>query len=116
MLCKTLAMFVRLSGPGADPELVDPLNCQQFHVEYGVVGARPTEVASALGTWAAGATDAHVWVRVEAVRVAASAVSLPDSWDGEFSGMLGYARSKGWLNAQGDAIAAHVEASGDISR
>ena len=33
-------------------------------------------------------------------------------WDQDFTGMLGYARSKGWLNEQGDAIAAHVATPG----
>ncbi|MFN0027993.1 MAG: hypothetical protein ACKV2O_12570 [Acidimicrobiales bacterium] len=100
-------MIVRLSGPAAVPELVEPENCTQFHVEYGVAGAGPHEVARELGRWADGATDDHVWIPVSVVRAAAEG-RVGEDWDAAFSGMLGYAKSKGWLNEQGDAIAAHV--------
>lgn len=111
VLCETAAMFVRISGPGATPELVEPDDCKKFHVASGLSGASNPEVAAALGGWADGATDDHVWIRVDAVR-AAAAGRVPQGWDGEFDGMLAYARSKGWMNEAGDAIAAHVEPAG----
>lgn len=104
-------MFVRLSGPGGQAELVEPEDCKRFHVEYGVAGATPAQVADALGGFAAGATADHVWIRVDAVRAAASG-RVGAGWDGEFDAMMGYARSKGWVNEAGDAIAAHVETAG----
>jgi hypothetical protein len=101
-------MFVRLSGPGAQAELVEPADCKRFHVEYGVAGAAPADVAAALGDWADGAADGHVWIRVDAVRRAAAG-RVDAGWETEFGGMLAFARSKGWLDDAGDAIAAHVE-------
>ena len=101
-------MFVRLSGPGNGAELVDPADCKRFHVEYGVAGTAPGDVAAALGDWADGATDDHVWIRVAAVRAAAAGRVGP-GWEADFDGMVAFARTKGWLNATGDAIAAHVE-------
>lgn len=104
-------MFVRISAPGATPELVEPEDCKKFHVASGLAGATNAEVAAALGGWADGATDDHVWIRVDAVRAAAEG-RVPAGWAGEFEGMLAYARSKGWTNEAGNAIAAHVEATG----
>ncbi|MEZ5232213.1 MAG: hypothetical protein R2755_15090 [Acidimicrobiales bacterium] len=104
-------MFVRISAAGATPELVEPEDCKKFHVASGLVGAGNTEVASALGDWAAGATDDHVWIRVDAVQ-AAAAGRVPEGWAADFDAMVGYAGSKGWLNEAGDAIAAHVEPLG----
>ncbi len=104
-------MFVQVGGASGQVELVEPEDCKRFHVLCGVDGSAPAAVAEALGTWAAGATEDHVWIRVEAVRAAAAGRVGP-GWAEEFDGMLGYARSKGWLNEAGDAIAAHVEFTG----
>ena len=104
-------MFVRLSGPGGQAELVEPSDCKRFHVEYGVAGADPADVAAALGAWADGAVDGHVWIRVEAVRSAAVG-RVGSDWEADFDGMLAFARTKGWLNDAGDAIAAHVAPPG----
>jgi hypothetical protein len=101
-------MFVRLAGPQATPELIDPEDCQKFHVAYGAAATSTAAVAEALGPWAAGAEAEHVWVRIDAVRQAAAGRVGAD-WPEQFDAMVGYARSKGWLNEAGDAIAAHVE-------
>ncbi len=111
LLWETAAMFVRISGPDAQPELVEAADCKRFHVEYGSAPASAAEVAAALGSWADGATDAatddHVWIRIDAVRTAAAPV-VEAGWAADFDGMLSFAASKGWLNEAGDAIAAHI--------
>lgn len=99
-------MFVRV-GAGA-PELVEPEDCARFHVE-AAAGTTSADAAAALGGWADGATDEHVWIRVDAVRAAAAGRVGP-GWEDDFTAMLRYAASKGWLNETGDAVAAHVEA------
>ena len=104
-------MFVQVGGASGQVELIEPEDCKRFHVVAVGSGASPAAVAEALGVWAAGATDDHVWIRVEAVRAAAAGRVGP-GWAEEFDGMIGYARSKGWLNEAGDAIAAHVESGG----
>jgi hypothetical protein len=102
-------MFVRVAGPQAAPELVEPEDCKKFHVAYGGDAASPPAVvAEALGPWAAGADADHVWVRIDALRNAASG-RVGSDWPEQFDAMVGYARTKGWLNDSGDAIAAHVE-------
>jgi len=110
-LCQTAAMFVRSTGPAGAAELVEPEDCKRFHVAHGVNGASPAEVAAALGDFADGATVDHVWIRVDAVR-AAAAGRVGAGWEDDFAAMLGFARSKGWLNEAGTAIAAHVEFTG----
>lgn len=101
-------MFVRVTAPGV-VELVEPEDCRRFHVESTV--ASPPEVAAALGDWADGASDEHVWIRVDAVRRAAEGAVGP-GWAKDFDAMLVFAGTKGWLNGDGDAIAAHVQAPG----
>ena len=57
----------------------------------------------------------HVWLDIAAFKAAAVA-TLPadeqaelDNWADGFDGMIAYATSKGWTNADGTAVRAHVE-------
>ncbi|MPY94497.1 MAG: hypothetical protein GEV08_15995 [Acidimicrobiia bacterium] len=100
-------MFVRLAAAAGGPTLEEPADCTRFHVEAptgdtGEVGARLGDAGTATG-----APDGHVWVDVGWVR-AQAAGRVPDSWAGDFDGMLGYATKKGWLDPAGRAIQAHV--------
>ena len=54
-----------------------------------------------------GAAGEHAWIDAEALRTAASALATAADWNAGFDRMLDYARSKGWLGADG-AIRAHV--------
>ncbi len=103
-------MYVHVKGPNGEVDLVEPEDCKRFHVLCAVPETALAAVADALGPWAVGATADHVWIRVDAVQ-AAAADRVAAGWSDEFAAMLGYARSKGWLNDAGDAIAAHVEFS-----
>jgi hypothetical protein len=54
---------------------------------------------------------AHVWLTIDSLRTAArEAASIPD-WDDRFDAMIAYARSKGWLDACGERVTAHVQRS-----
>jgi hypothetical protein len=52
--------------------------------------------------------DEHAWVSVEALRRLAGEAATPQ-WEESFDGMLGYARSKGWVDDEAGAVRAHVE-------
>src|SRR5215467_3216920 len=52
--------------------------------------------------------DEHAWVSVDALRELAGAAATPE-WEASLEGMLGYARSKGWVDDELDAVRAHVE-------
>jgi len=83
----------------AGPTLESPEDCKRFHVEVRGAG----DLGGA-GAWADDGEHALIdvdWVRQQA------AGRVPDGWDADFEGMLGYARSKGWI--EGSAIRAHLE-------
>ena len=52
--------------------------------------------------------DEHAWIRIDAVRELAGTAATA-AWEESCQGMLGYARSKGWVDDELDAIRAHVE-------
>src|SRR5690606_34208926 len=106
-LCQDPAMYVRVSE-AAGPTLEDPEDLTRFHVE--APSAEPAWLAGALAGAGRvdGAPEGHVWVDTAWLRSQAAALDLPAGWPEGFEGMLGYARSKGWLDAEGAAIQAHV--------
>lgn len=78
-----------------------------------VVADAGTDLAAGLG--ALGTVDAggeHVWLDIDALRSAAAA-TLPEEtraeWAEGYDGMIAYATSKGWTDATGRAVRAHVE-------
>lgn len=53
----------------------------------------------------------HVSLAVASLRAAARPrASIPD-WDDRFDAMIDFARSKGWLDASGEHVAAHIDRS-----
>jgi hypothetical protein len=99
---------VDLTATPPDVRLDEPDDCRRFHV-----AARgesdPARLRSALADQESGSLDRDdVWVEVDAVRrLAAGRVGA--SWESDFTAMLEFARDKGWLDASGKAIRAHVE-------
>jgi hypothetical protein len=98
-------VIVRIDS--TDVRLDEPDDCTRFHVQVGEgvddVGARLS--AASAGTMA---DDDHAWVHVAAVRRLATG-HVAEDWSTRFDAMLAYARSKGWLDADGSAIRAHLE-------
>jgi len=47
-------------------------------------------------------------IEIGAVRRLADG-KVSDGWEADFAAMLEYAKSKGWIDEQGEAIQAHVE-------
>jgi len=96
---------------GSEPPgvtLVEPGDCTRFDVI--VQGRGDAEDLHRVLTGASvGRTDGdEVLVTAAAVRRLASG-SVGDRWEADFSAMLDYARGRGWLTDDGDAIRAHVE-------
>ena len=91
--------------------LADPADCARFHVEVhggdaDDAGALDAALRAHGAGSAVGATGADI--AVDAVRRMASEGVGP-SWEDDFSAMLSYARTKGWLSDDGALIRAHVE-------
>jgi hypothetical protein len=103
-------MFVQVDLGSTPPRvtLEEPENAKQFHLAV-VGGSDAAMVYGALVDAAAGRLEGDdAWIGVDAVRRMAAG-RVDESWDADFEAMLGYARSKGWLDEAGHAIKAHVE-------
>jgi hypothetical protein len=88
--------------------LEEPDDCTRFHLAV-VGGTDPARVFGALVDAAAGRLEGdHALVTIDAVRRMAAG-RVGDDWGDRFDGMLGYARSKGWIDETGNAIQAHIE-------
>jgi hypothetical protein len=101
-----MIITVDLSGPEGVVGLDDPADCKKFHLSAR--GEKDeARLALALTQSGAGRLDGgDALIEVDAIRRLAEGRVTP-SWAEEFDQMLGYAKTKGWL--QGDAIQAHVE-------
>ena len=102
---------IDLSGGTPAVELVEPEDCKRFHV--AVRGGDGATLASALQSGGVGRLlpSGEAMIDTEAVRRMAAG-RVHDDWDDDFSAMLKYAESKGWLDETGGSIQAHVEQAG----
>lgn len=88
--------------------LEEPEDTRRFHVTVRS-GTDPALVFGALVNAAAGRLEGDdAWITVDAIRRLASG-RVPPGWDDEFSTMLDYARTKGWLDESTHALQAHIE-------
>jgi len=101
-----MVITVDLAAGAGTVGLDDPADCKKFHL--AATGA-PDEAAlgSALAVSGVGRMhDGHALIDIAALRRLAAG-RVPEGWEADFEGMLGYARTKGWVQA--DAVQAHVE-------
>lgn len=101
-------MYFRITADTV--ELVEPRNVTAFHA---VAPADLPEDALASGVARHGVGEVlpggkHLMVRVDAIRRMAAG-RVGQGWDDELAGMLDYAASKGWTDASGERVRAHVE-------
>lgn len=76
---------------------------------FKVVSSGPADLDRVLRASGWGWADGEeAMISVESVRRAAEGL-VPTDWAANFEKMLDYARGKGWLNAGGEAIRAHIE-------
>ncbi|MHB8682359.1 MAG: hypothetical protein ACYDA2_09745 [Acidimicrobiales bacterium] len=102
-------VVVDLDATTAAVSLAEPDDCTRFHVAVHGNGhaAAVDDALQATGTgWLDG--DGNAFVRVERVRDLAAG-QVADDWPSRFTGMLDFARTKGWLSDDGEAIRAHLE-------
>jgi hypothetical protein len=103
-------VFVQVDVNAQPPvvTLEEPDDCARFHLT--VVGGNDlARVFGALVDAAAGRLEGdHALVTIDAVRRMAAG-RVGDDWDDRFAAMLGFAKSKGWIDDTGNAIQAHIE-------
>jgi hypothetical protein len=85
-------------------------DCGRFHVSArgGGGGRDVARLGAVLGDAGLGRVEGEdAFVTVDAVRRLAGG-RVGDGWEADFAAMLDYARVKGWLDAAGTAVQAHV--------
>jgi hypothetical protein len=92
------------SGEGARICLESPEDFMGFAVIATGPEAGFAEAVSGIGTY----DGTHVFVRPDALCTLAGDLAQDPDWRAQLSGMLAYAKTKGWLDEHG-AIQAHVE-------
>ena len=90
-------MIVKVDPGDGGVTLEEPEDCRRFHVE--ATGGDVAAVACAVGS-SAPAPDDHVWVAIDWIRRQAAG-RVGEGWDDELEAMVGFARSKGWLDDAG---------------
>lgn len=97
-------MIVRLS-PDAAPELTDVDRLDRLHAESP---GPLTDMTS--GPLCRFDDDGeHVWLDVAVARRAGAEQTADEDWTAGYDGMIAYAASKGWIDADGTHVRAHVE-------
>jgi hypothetical protein len=87
--------------------LSEPSDFQGFKVVVPA-DADPQALTAALATLGRAEGTDHVFVAPDAVSALAGETAADPAWAEGFAGMVGYATSKGWTDADG-RIRAHVE-------
>ena len=101
-------MIVSVDLRSARVALEAPSDCARFHV-VATGAADAARLGAVLADRAVGRTEGDdAFIEVDALRrLAAGRVGA--GWETDFTAMLEYAGTKGWLDASGTAIQAHVE-------
>ena len=87
--------------------LQDAEDVKGFHVAVRDGAHADAELRGSGAGWVA--VDGDARIAVDWVRGAAVAAGVGSTWTYSFAGMLDHARDKGWLDAEGTVIRAHVE-------
>ena len=97
-------MIVLLS-PAQPPVLTDVDRLDRLHAES------PGPLTSMTGGPLCRFDDDgdHVWLDIAAARAAGAAAIHREAWTADFDAMVAYATSKGWTDAAGTHLRAHVE-------
>lgn len=90
--------------PNEPPSVTDLDRLDRLHAEV-----RGSLDAVRLDDLCEPADDEHVWLHVGRARTIAVAATSDPAFGDRFDAMIGYAASKGWLNAAGTHVRAHVE-------
>jgi hypothetical protein len=103
-----MIVAVDMAGDPASVALAEPEDCRRFHIL--VTGEGTLEaLGQAIALSGAGQVDGdHAYIAIDWIRGRAEG-RVPSDWPASFDAMIGFARSKGWLDGEGGAIQAHIE-------
>jgi hypothetical protein len=104
-------VLVNSTQAGGGGGVVEPDDNRRLHVETDLTDR--AALSEALRAANAGWADADAaWLGVEFLNRTAEPASRP-SWEAEFTAMVSYAGSKGWLSPDGRHVRAHVVVTGE---
>jgi hypothetical protein len=95
---------VDLRGGRAQARLLEPNDFGSFRVVLVETGGSLEEALRGAGI---AKLDEHAWVRIEALRDLAGDAATPE-WEASLAGMLEYARERGWVDDELEAVRGHV--------
>ncbi|WP_431283661.1 hypothetical protein ACQW02_02275 [Humitalea sp. 24SJ18S-53] len=101
-------MLIRITAAG-EAVLAEAEDFRRFSIRFDQ-GARGLEAAQGALARVARADGDTAWVAEAALRALAPRGGDPD-WEAGLAGMIGFARSRGWVDDQG-GIRAHIESAG----
>lgn len=103
-----MILEVNLASDGATIALLEPEDCQRFHV--AVKGGDPDSLAAGLAAANVGRLLASGDAMIDTAALSQLAEGrVAEGWDTEFAAMVAYARSKGWVDDSGSSLQAHIE-------
>jgi hypothetical protein len=100
---------VQPAAAGASVALLDVDDLGRFSVQLVGEVAEAEQALRATGTGSL-VNESEALIMVDSVRRMAGR-EADEAWQAGFAAMLGYARSKGWLTADGSQLRAHIEVS-----
>jgi hypothetical protein len=88
----------------------EPDDCRRLHVATDLP---PADVDAALRFAGIGrlAETGDALLDVAELHSRARAVATAESWDADWTAMIGYATTKGWVGDDGRTVTAHVESA-----
>ena len=99
-------VLVNLTADPPTVSLEETEDCARFHL--AVRGEDPGALGDVLAATDTGwLLEGQAFIRVEAIRQL-SVGKVGPRFDEDFSGMLSYAKAKGWLSGDETAIQAHI--------
>jgi hypothetical protein len=100
-------MFVLVTDDGGGvvrASVEDAYNLRQLRAEFR--GVSDAQAGEALRVAGLGTVDGdYAWLIADALRAAGDGSS---GWTADFYGMLAYAKTRGWTNAEDSQIRAHI--------
>ncbi len=103
-------MIVEVLGAG-DVRVVDVEDLTRLHLALGAVEVEEADAALRSAGLGRLEGDDTGYLDIAALRAAAEPHARAENWAGGWDGMIGYARSKGWVADDGASLQVHVESA-----
>jgi hypothetical protein len=90
--------------------VVEPDDCTRLHVSTELPSGEVGKALRATGTGTLD-EDGSALLTLAVLRDRARSLATAEDWDQRWEAMIGYARKKGWVGADGSTVRAHIESA-----